>query len=233
MTQKHTKLVSRFNQSSKWIVGIVGILILFSILILILGNFPKKADINYNNQPYVGKESAPVQVVEFGDYKCPACKEFNRSLLPEIKEKLIDTGEVKFYFINYSFINKDSVRAAKFAETVYEELGNKTFWEFHDLLYKSQPNNPKAETEDIYTTDFLVKNLKKITNEKNTSKVLSAFKHHKSNELWNEDMNQVKDLSVTGTPTLFIDGNEFQGNTFKEFKSMVNAAKEERKSRNE
>ena len=84
--------------------------------------------IEYEGQPFLGEESAPVAIVEFGDYKCPACKAFDESLFPLIEQEFVETGQAKFYFMNYSFINNDSHRSAQFAETVYQELGNEKFW---------------------------------------------------------------------------------------------------------
>lgn len=98
-------------------------------------------EINYKDQPYLGQEGAPVQIVEFGDYKCPACKNFNENIFPQIKADLVDTGKAQFYFINYPFINIDSTRSAQFAEAIYQELGNEAFWNFHKLLYEKQPSD--------------------------------------------------------------------------------------------
>ncbi len=47
--------------------------------------------------------------------------------------------------MNYAFINNDSSRAAEFAETVYKELGNDTFWKFHELLYKKAKRSGRKE----------------------------------------------------------------------------------------
>ena len=87
----------------------------------------KSVVIDYEGQPFLGEASAPVEIVEFGDYKCPSCKDFNDRLFPVIYQELVETGKAKFYFMNYSFIAPDSTTAAQFAETVYKELGNESF----------------------------------------------------------------------------------------------------------
>jgi protein-disulfide isomerase len=46
----------------------------------------------------VGKEDAPVTIVEYADLTCPACAAFHKSVLPQLKEKYIDTGKVKIVF---------------------------------------------------------------------------------------------------------------------------------------
>lgn len=133
-------------------------------------------EIDYKSQPYLGEKSAPVQIVEFGDYKCPVCKTFEEQFFPSIQSELIDTGKAQFYFMNYSFINVDSTRSAKFAESVYQELGNETFWKFHELLFDKQPADLKYEKEDVFTDKFLEETLKEIANDKDVKKSLPLLK---------------------------------------------------------
>ncbi|MDN4524791.1 DsbA family protein [Fictibacillus fluitans] len=218
------------QRSSSWIFWVIGIIALGIIFVLFVGNFGDKNDdsnngsIDYKDQPYLGKESADVKVLEFGDYKCPVCKNFNETLFPEINKDLIQTGKIKFYFINYPFINVDSRRSAQFAETVYSELGNDSFWKFHELLYKKQPADHNAEKQDIFTEDFLVKTLAEATSEKDASKVKKAFDASNHDEDVKKDEALVSKLGVDSTPTLFVNGKRFEGGTYDDLKKRVEEA---------
>ncbi|MFC3883999.1 DsbA family protein [Bacillus songklensis] len=223
------------NQSSKWIFWVIGIFSVCVLGLIFLGNFSGKekeqeqeAAINYENQPYLGEESAPVQIVEFGDYKCPVCKDFNESFFPQIEKELIETGKVKFYFMNDPFINVDSERSALFAEAVYQELGNDAFWKFHERLYEKQPEDVKYEKVDLYTPSFLESTLKEIASEGEVSKVVKAFEENNAKNALDQDLSYVEKLGVTGTPTLFINGKQFEGRTFDDFKEMVKKAAKEK-----
>lgn len=210
-----------------WMIGLVAVFILAFIF---LGNHSKQEDkttttkIDYSNQPYKGKESAPVSIIEFGDYKCPNCKNFAKDVVPLIQQELVDTGKAKFYFMNDSFINVDSTRSAKFAESVFQELGNETFWKFHDLLFEKQPKDTKYEKIDVYTEDFLTETLKEIASDSDVDKVLKNFQAKKSDNAWNKDMEYVEQLGVTGTPTIFVNGERFDGQTIDDLKDMVEKA---------
>ena len=70
--------------------------------------------------------------------------------------------------MNYAFINNDSSRAAEFAETVYKELGNDTFWKFHELLYKKQ--NAADEKKDVLTESYLEDTLKEVSSDADAKK---------------------------------------------------------------
>ncbi len=213
-----------------WIIGLIAVIIIGFIF---LANGKDEEDtavneIDYKAQPYLGEKSAPVQIVEFGDYKCPVCKTFEEQFFPSIQSELIDTGKAQFYFMNYSFINVDSTRSAKFAESVYQELGNDTFWKFHELLYDKQPADLKYEKEDVFTDKFLEETLKEIANDKDVKKVVTSFKDEKSEDQWNKDMELADELGVTGTPSLFVNGKKFEGNTIDDLVKMVDDAAKEK-----
>ncbi|WP_260285164.1 DsbA family protein [Peribacillus aracenensis] len=212
-----------------WMIGLIAVIII-GFIFLANGKDEDTAvkEIDYKSQPYLGEKSAPVQIVEFGDYKCPVCKTFEEQFFPSIQSELIDTGKAQFYFMNYSFINVDSTRSAKFAESVYKELGNDTFWKFHELLYDKQPEDLKYEKEDVFTDKFLEETLKEIANAKDVKKVVSAFKAGNSEDQWKKDMDLADELGVTGTPSLFVNGKKFEGNTIDDLEKMVDDAAKEK-----
>ncbi|MBT2700513.1 thioredoxin domain-containing protein [Bacillus sp. ISL-40] len=222
--KKESKSSSTFTF---WMIGLVAVFILAFIF---LGNHSKQQDkttttkIDYSNQPFKGKESAPVSIIEFGDYKCPNCKNFAKDVVPIIQQELVDTGKAKFYFMNDSFINVDSTRSAKFAESVLQELGNETFWKFHDLLFEKQPEDTKYEKIDLFTEDFLVDTLKEVASGSDVDKVVKNFQAKKSDNAWNKDMDYAEKLGVTGTPTIFVNGEKFDGQTIDDLKDMVEKA---------
>ncbi len=39
-------------------------------------------------QPTLGKEDAPVSIIEFGDFKCPACKAWGERIFPQLQKRL-------------------------------------------------------------------------------------------------------------------------------------------------
>ncbi|MDP4083206.1 MAG: thioredoxin domain-containing protein [Bacillota bacterium] len=221
---KSSKNVS--NSSSKFVFWIIGLVAVFIIGFIFLGNHSKtdmkpKGTIDYSNQPFLGSKSAPVSIIEFGDYKCPNCKNFAANVIPVIKQELVDTGKAKLYFMNDSFIATDSVRSAKFAESVYQELGNKTFWKFHDLLYKKQPVGEQYEKMDVEDEKFLTSILNEVAPKADVEKVVKNFEEKKSDAAWKKDMNLADKLNVSGTPTIFVDGKLFNGKTLNDLEKLV------------
>lgn len=222
---KQKKAQSTGNKPSKFIYWIIGIVVVCIAGLVILANLPEKGfDFDYENQPVLGEESASVSIVEFGDYRCPVCKNFNESFFPVVKENLIDTGKAKFYYMNYPFIHADSTTSALFAETVYSELGNDIFWKFHDSIFANQPDN---ETEETYTEEFLKERLKDAgATDEDITKVTEAFQKQTAKDSLQKDLDYVNQLNITGTPTIYVNGVKFEGSSYNELLDMVNEAAE-------
>ena len=50
----------------------------------------------------VGKDDAPVTVIEYGSITCSHCADFAKSVLPAFKKKYVETGKVRFVFREFS-----------------------------------------------------------------------------------------------------------------------------------
>lgn len=101
----------------------------------------------------IGKEDAPVTLVEFADLKCPFCRDFSVNAFPTIVDEYIKTGKVKMVFQAQTFVAEqitpgDSRDAATMAEA--SGMQNK-LWNFVDLWYANQ----KPETEIAATDEWL------------------------------------------------------------------------------
>jgi protein-disulfide isomerase len=85
-----------------------------------------------------GRASAPVTVYEMADFQCPACRDFALTTLPAIERDFIQTGKVRWVFVNFPLtrFHKNAVAAAQVAMCAARQ--NK-FWAMHDALYQRQP----------------------------------------------------------------------------------------------
>jgi protein-disulfide isomerase len=55
------------------------------------------------NGSYLGSMSAPVTMVEYGDYQCPFCDLFYLNTWPALKSEYVGTGKVRFLFQDMAF----------------------------------------------------------------------------------------------------------------------------------
>jgi len=162
-------------------------------------------EFNYSELPRLGKADAPVKIVEFGDFKCPACADFKGTIKPQLEKEYINTGQAAMYFVNMSFIGPDSTTASLAALSVFHQ-NNDEFWKFYDALYSNQGD----EKVEWATKDFLV-NLAKQEKLSIDYDLLSKDIENKTyaNEL-KQDNNLASDTDVTQTPSIFVNGVKIQ-----------------------
>ncbi|MBI3486503.1 thioredoxin domain-containing protein [Candidatus Daviesbacteria bacterium] len=95
------------------------------------------------NGPVLGSKDAPVTMIEFSDYECPFCKSFFQSTLPQIKRDYVDTNKIKIVYRNLplSFHEPWATFEAQAAECAREQGGDKTYYQYHDALFKATKSN--------------------------------------------------------------------------------------------
>ena len=85
--------------------------------------------------PLLGSQSAPVTIIEMGDYQCEMCKRWYDESRPKIIENFIDTGKANMFFIDYPILGPDSAIAA---EATYCADDQGKYWDYHVILYDYQ-----------------------------------------------------------------------------------------------
>ncbi len=145
-----------------------------------------------------GDPGAPVRIVEFGDYQCPAC-----AAAYPITKTVVDRNKGKVYFIFRNFplsVHPNSQIAAKAAEAA--ALQGK-FWEMHDILYEKQNEWATSQSpKDLFDqyAQSIGLDVKKFDSDLDsvTSQV-------------NSDYSLGGNVGVGSTPTFFINGQKYPG----------------------
>ncbi len=85
--------------------------------------------------PLLGSASAPITIVEFGDFQCKFCDRFAKETEPMINATYIQTGKANMIFKNFVTHGPDSITAAMGALCANDQG---KFWNFYEILYKNQ-----------------------------------------------------------------------------------------------
>jgi len=87
---------------------------------------------------YKGSPEAPVKVVAFEDFQCPACAFYNKNLAPLVARDYIDTGKIQFIYHEFPLdVHPNAVPAAEAARCAADQSPAK-YWEMHDMLFVNQ-----------------------------------------------------------------------------------------------
>lgn len=95
-----------------------------------------------------GDPNAPMTIIEYGDFQCPACVSFFMVGEPLLKKELVETGQAKFVFRPFPIVDQI---VGKGTESVDSSLAllcardQGKFWEMHDGLYAAE-----AEDEENF-----------------------------------------------------------------------------------
>lgn len=83
-----------------------------------------------------GAPTAPVTVYEISDFQCPYCAEFAMRTMPTLEREYVQTGKVRFVFVNLPLpMHQNAVPAAELAMCGARQG---KFWQLHDLLFRHQ-----------------------------------------------------------------------------------------------
>ena len=138
-----------------------------------------------------GPASAPVTLVEYGDYECPHCG----AAYPVVKKLQEHLGrKLRFVFRNFplSSMHPHAEHAAEAAEAAAAQ--NK-FWEMHDWIFEHQDTIEDQDLLDAGETVGL-----------DAAKFLKDMKSQAFLPRVKEDFQSGVRSGVNGTPTFFING---------------------------
>jgi protein-disulfide isomerase len=80
----------------------------------------------------LGRDDAPVTVVEFTDYQCPFCRRFQTDSFAQLKKDYIDTGKVRFVSRDLPLDFHSNAPAAAMAARCAGDQHK--FWEMRDAM---------------------------------------------------------------------------------------------------
>ncbi len=152
--------------------------------------------------PILGNPSAPITIVEFGDYQCHQCYNWFHNTKPAITKEYIETGKANLVFVDLAFLGRDSPIAA---QASYCAEDQEMYWEYHDLLYTSQESqidNGWANSQRLKAFAFSLGLDMDLF-----ESCLDSGKYSKRVQF---NIQQAKEHGVRGTPGFFIVSSDDQ-----------------------
>jgi protein-disulfide isomerase len=146
----------------------------------------------------LGKDDAPVTIVEYASFTCGHCANFHVTTFPKLKEKYIDTGKVKLIFRPFPTGPAElSIAAAMLAHCA----GKDRYFAMTSALMETQRN--WATSQDPVPLLLKLANQAGITDEK-FRECLSDKKL--AQEIQMTAVRGFETFGVEATPTFFING---------------------------
>ena len=160
-----------------------------------------------------GSTSAKVNLVEFGDYECPACGAVHPAL-KKVVEEYKGNPNFNFSFRNFPLSQHVTARPAAYAAEAAAKQSK--FWEMHDMLYERQSElERKGNASDIFAgyAQQLGMNVDQFKSDMNSDSVRAAV---------DRDLADANRLDLNHTPTLYMNGVDLDYlPSYDQFKKLI------------
>ena len=175
----------------------------------------------------IGKEDAPITIVEYADLTCPACAAFHKTVLPQLKEKYIDTGKVRILFREFptnwpglmAFMTVRCAGAEKALPLISALFARQDDWrgatsfdQFREKLFSfGQQVGLTRQTFDSCTpASRTISSIspRQPSRSSATTSQPCAYRAHET-------------FSVSSTPTFFVNGKRLPHATIEEFEKVL------------
>jgi protein-disulfide isomerase len=148
----------------------------------------------------VGKDDAPVTIVEYASMTCPHCAHFHETTYPELKKRYIDTGKVRFIFREFPL---DPLAAG--ASMLARCADKDQFYPLIETLFQQQRQ---------WAVEKPIPQLMAIAKQAGMSeqKFNACLSDQKMLDAMQTEQKRATDkFGVNSTPTLFINGKKQVG----------------------
>jgi protein-disulfide isomerase len=141
--------------------------------------------------PSIGPADAPITIVEFSDFQCPYCRQWQQ----QTYQPLLDAypGKIRIVYRDFPLtsIHPNAFPAAEAAQCANEQSA---FWPYHDKLFSSE--NLGDDVYKQYAQDLGL----------DMTKFDDCLSNHTYQQYVQSNSDFAQNLGVNSTPTFFING---------------------------
>lgn len=193
------------RQTLSWVGLLVGLFVIIIALLMAgrpdsgggVAGEPSTVEAAVDNVK--GPADAPVTIVEYSDFECPFCAQFASSVTTQLQQDFGD--DVNFVYRHFPLvsIHRNALPAAQLSEAA--ALQGK-FWEVHDAIFATQsvwsrtPQSPESFAEMLQAAGV----------ELDYEKLLDDVDSKEVKDRVQRDRRDATRLGLTGTPTVFVNG---------------------------
>jgi protein-disulfide isomerase len=166
--------------------------------------------LNIRGEGYRGESSARLAIIEYSDFECPYCGQYERNTSPQVLENYIKTGKVKLFYRDLPLpMHLHAISATRAAHCAGEQG---KYWKMHDSLFANQTALSDPALLDRAKTLGL-----------DASRFNECFSSDKYSGELRKGMAEAQGLGIDGTPTFYIGTIDPSGDVVNISKRIVGA----------
>jgi protein-disulfide isomerase len=149
------------------------------------------SSVSVRGETFRGDNNARVALIEYADFECPYCGEYERKTFPQILSDYIQTGKVKYFYRDLPLpMHARALPAARAARCAGEQG---KYWEMHDSLFAKQ--NALSVPALLDRAQTLGLDTAKFTECQSSEKYTADIQ---------KSVSEAQKMGIDGTPTFFL-----------------------------
>ena len=140
---------------------------------------------------YKGEPAAKVAIIEYADFQCPFCRRFESQVYPNIRDRYIQTGKLKYFHRDMPLVFHQGAMPAARAVHCASEQGK--FWEMHDSLLGDAASLTPADIDDRAGKLGM-----------NVSELDKCISSDRFADIIQRGITEASTMQISGTPTFII-----------------------------
>ena len=181
----------------------------YNVKILLTEPTPLVQNVSVDDDPMIGKATAPATIVMFTDFQCPACSRTH----PVLKQALARYGDKVRLVVRDFPLESIHPNAFEAALAANAAKAQGKFMEYGEILYRNQEALDKASL--VKYAGELGLNVKQFELDFSDPKTAAEVR---------KDLVDGQTLGIGGTPTIFVNGVKVHKLSLRGFRSAIDRA---------
>jgi protein-disulfide isomerase len=174
----------------------------------------------------VGRDDAPVKIVEYADVQCLFCLRYTANIEPKLVEEFVKTGQVQITYKNFPILGKSESTIAALGLTCAADQNK--FWPLHNEVFTIQAEANQASSERIDAGRFTRDKLRGYAANVgiDTAKWDTCMDDAKTLTTVSDESTEATSFGITSTPGFIVNGGSVgQGSpTLEQWRDLIKQA---------
>jgi protein-disulfide isomerase len=160
-----------------------------------------RSKLHPGSSPSMGPPDAKITLIEFADFECPSCRQLDRIL----RDLLSQHPEIRFVYKDFPLTTIHPwAMTASIAGRCAIQQNPASFWKIHDIIFDAQ---------DLITPSNVWDKMSDFANQigLNAEIFRACMANPDTAQEVEKTTTEGRDLNITGTPTIFVNGRRIIG----------------------
>jgi protein-disulfide isomerase len=156
----------------------------------------QRVAVTTDGQPSFGPKNAPITIVEFSDYQCPFCEQWDTQVYAQLLSSY--PGKIRFIYMDLPLpMHPEAIPAAEAADCAGAQGA---YWKYHDALFSLKYPLGRAAYEQ-YASELGL----------DTAAFTACLGAHTYLSAVKANASYAASLGLSGTPSFYINGRQLIG----------------------